>query len=118
MPLDVHDLNMLAARLAIDLPDRHELYDLADRLTSEGDDAEPLIEIMVLGKEARYEEVCPLVIQYVESRGVSLPIPRSPLSALPTYLPKHLLMVAFRRSKLLVKSQTFHLIIGLAANST
>jgi hypothetical protein len=74
---DRRDLEILAARLALGLTDREEIYSFADRATTLGDDNPDLIRIMIEGPGATKEELVPIFVDYLQSCGIKSPSPES-----------------------------------------
>jgi hypothetical protein len=73
MPVDRNELEIFAARFVLDRMNRHEIYSLADRLTSEEDDDQALIDILIEGETATKEEVRPLFREFLSGRGIAFP---------------------------------------------
>ena len=73
MPLDRNELEILAARFVLNKVEAQEIRDLADRLTSEGEDNPVLIDIYIGRRDATKEELRPYLHMFLESEGISLP---------------------------------------------
>ena len=73
MPMDPSEAKLLAARFGAGLLDRHEMYSFAEEATAQGDDHPGLLEILVCGPGARYEEIRPIFARYIKSFGASIP---------------------------------------------
>jgi len=76
MPLDQNELEILAARFVLDKVEAYEVRDLADRLTTEGDDDPVLIEIYIEGADLTREMLRPYLERFLSGR-VELPTPEN-----------------------------------------
>ena len=73
MPLDELEMKLLSARIALGQCDRHEIYTIADKLATEGDDDPNVMNVLIEGEKAYLEEILPHFIAYLANNGVDIP---------------------------------------------
>ena len=73
MQADDNYLQILAGKISLGTATRHDIYSVADVLVGAGDEDPSLMQILVLGPEARLEEIRPDFETFLRRKGIPVP---------------------------------------------